>query len=648
MKALLRRALKLFTPPERIKCSDWARKYRRLSPEASSQGGHFSFDDAPWQIEPMDAPDDPEVASVVLMWASQTAGKTETVNNIVGHTIDVDPCPILVIQPTLELGETWSKDRLATMLRDTPRLRGKVKDAKTRDSGNKILYKRFPGGHITIAGANSPASLASRPIRKVLFDEVDRFPASAGNEGDPIALAEKRTESFPDAVTIKVSTPTLKGLSRIEKEFEKSDKRYWFCPCPKCGFYQTLKWCQVKWGDDPDNPWYECENPECQAHLTDADRRRMIRRGEWRATAPFTGIRGYHLNGIYALFPPKKPFKNRLQQMVAAFLEAKAGGLETLKVWTNTFLAETWEDPTGEKPDWEALFDRREDYGGDDPKNPIIPAKVGLLVAAVDVQRNRLEYEVIGYGLDEETWGIERGQIYGNPHQDDVWSALDELLDKTYTHENGAKLRIATMAIDISDGQTAIPVARYVRPRQVRRVWAVKGSSTPNAPITSTARRGKKVKVPVFMVGTDTAKATIYARLNILDPGPRYMHWPKGFGYDSEYFKQLTAESVRTEWRKGVPVRVWRKERDRNEALDIRVYALAVVEILNPNMKKLMEYAQKDAEQPASRDYVLKPAEDNPKRDATESQPAPEPEAPPVKRKPVIRRKNNFIGRWKQ
>lgn len=605
----------------------------------------------------MDEVDNPEVSSVVLIWPSQVAGKTETVNNIVGHKIDIDPCPILVIQPTLEMAETWSKDRLTPMLRDTPRLRNRVKDARSRDADNKILHKRFPGGHITMAGANSPASLASRPIRILLFDEVDRFPASAGTEGDPVSLAEKRTESFPDAVSIKVSTPTVKGASRIEEEFEKSDKRYWFVKHKKgpdgkaCGHEFHFKWSQVEWNkDDITDAWINC--PCCKGRIYDRERQEMVRAGKWKATAPFKGVRGYHLNAIYTLFRPQRGYKNRLHQLVAKFLEAKRGGPEKLKVFVNTVLAESWAEDFEDKPTWEALYKRVEVYGGEDDKNPIVPAGALVLIGSVDVQKDRLELEVQGLGMDEETWGIERRQIWGDPHKPATWKPLDDYLDKTYQHELGSQMRIAIMVIDSGDGKTSVPVYSFVKPRQARRVFAVKGSSTPNAPLIATAKLQKKSRVQVITVGTDTAKATLYARLNMQDPGPRYLHFPKGFGYDAEFFEQLTAESVRTEYKKGVPVRVWRKDRDRNEALDMRVYALAAVPILNPNMPKIKKQveasAQKKAEEQKPKDYYLKdteaPAEQQPT--STVKEISSKPKTQIIRGGP--RRPGGWVGGWKK
>ena len=241
---LIERSFEAFRPPERLTVSEWAVRHRRLSPEGSAFTGRFRLESAPYQAEPMEAVNDPEVQSVVLQWASQT-GKTEILNNIVGFFISEEPSPMLVLQPTLDMAETWSKDRLAPMVRDTTILTDLVADARARDSGNTVLHKRFNGGHITVAGANSPASLASRPIRVVLCDEVDRYPNSAGAEGDPISLAQKRSDTFFNSVHVTTSTPTIKGVSRVEAEFDLTDQRRWFCPCPHCGEHQTLEWAQV-------------------------------------------------------------------------------------------------------------------------------------------------------------------------------------------------------------------------------------------------------------------------------------------------------------------------------------------------------------------------------------------------------------------
>lgn len=549
-----------------------------MSKEANSKGGNFSFDEAPWQREVVDAPDDPDVGRVVLMMASQTAGKTESINNMVGKAIDIDPCPMLDVQPTLEMGETWSTDRLATMLRDTPCLRGKVRDPRSRDSGNKILSKRFPGGHITIVGANSPAGLASRPIRKVFFDEVDRYPLSAGTEGDPIALAEKRTESFPDAVIVETSTPTIKGISRIEKSFERSDKRYWFVEFPCCGHQTNLRWEMVKWTDaDAKTAWLEC--PNCRAKLADADRRLMILNGQWRATAPFkNGVRGYHLNGIYVLFAPKKPYKTRLEQMVAAFLEAKATGTEALKVWTNTFLAETWEETDLDSLVAHEIGKRAEDYG------PEIPDGVLVLTAGGDVQRDRIEAFVMGHGVDRETWAVHYEILWGDPLLPQVWKDLDAFLERTYKTKDGIEMKVAAACIDSGDGKTVDSVYAFCKKRFGRRIYATKGANVAGLPIVGPLKRSKR-GCPLFRIGTDTAKAETYGRLKIEEKGPGYAHFPKRpeAGFDQNFYVGLTCEKPRRVYKKGVQKIQWIcPQGARNEPLDLFVLNLAAVGILQP------------------------------------------------------------------
>jgi phage terminase large subunit GpA-like protein len=655
--ALLQKTSRNFTPPVRLKCSEWTLQRRKLSPEATSKaGGSFSFKDAPWQEEVLDAPNDPTVGEVVLMWASQVTGKTETLNNMVGYTIDIDPCPILNLQPTLEMGETWSKDRLATMLRDTPALRGKVRDARSRDANNTILHKGFRGGHITIAGANSAASLASRPIRKVFFDEIDRYPQSAGTEGDPIALAEKRTESFPDAVRIKTSTPTIKKVSKIEKAFDASDKRYWFCPCPHCKHEQHLKWGQVKWlGDETDvfnlQIWYECE--ACLKPWNDRERQAAVRAGKWKATAPFRGVRGYHLNGVYCLFAPQKPFKNRLQQMVSAFLKAKAGGKYTYMVWVNTFLAETWEDET-EVIESGSLMQRREDYG------PELPDEVLLLTAGIDAQKDRLEIEIDGWGANEESWAVEYIVVPCELLKGQWHSELDQvLLNRVWKTKSGRELRIRTSAFDCSAFTSHVHA--YCRPRFGRNIFAVKGSNQAGEPVIGSLMRAKGRKCPYYRLGTDTAKDIIYGRLKIApikNPngtvfyGPGYMHYTRRreSNFDETYFKMLTAESLRVKHVKGYPVRYYEKEQDaRNEAIDLRVYSLAALYqhpvdwiLLTKNIEKQQKRQQKEyqlRESPAS------------EPDAPKEQPEPpKPVLQPARRPFVrpLRPGKNFVTGWKK
>ena len=578
---LIERSFEAFKPPERLTVSEWAVRHRRLSPEGSAFTGRFRLETAPYQQEPMEAVNDADVQSVVLMWASQT-GKTEVINNVVGFFICEEPSPMLILQPTLDMAETWSKDRLAPMVRDTAVLTDLVADAKARDSGNTVLHKRFTGGHVTVAGANSPASLASRPIRVVLCDEVDRYPQSAGAEGDPISLAQKRSDTFFNSVHVTTSTPTIKGVSRVEAEFDLTDQRRWFCPCPHCKEYQTLKWEQVSWDKDedgkhlPETARLICS--ECNKDISDKQREVMVRQGEWRATAPFEGKRGYHLNGLCSLFPPRKGYKTRLHQAVAQFLDAKHRGTESIKAWTNTFLAETWEEQ-GETVHASPLMARREPY------SEIVPQDAVVLVAGCDCQDDRIEVEIVAFGVGEECWGIEYKTIYGAITNPATWTSLDEFLTRSWKHESGVQLRVASAMIDT--GYQSKIVYDFCKPREVNRVFAIKGVAGVNRPVVSRPNRGNSAKVALFSLGVDSAKELIYSRLKIEDSGAGYCHFPIGQGYDEEYFEQLTAEKAVTRVRNGVKSRVWQKTRARNEALDVRVYALAAFINLNASLDQL-------------------------------------------------------------
>ena len=334
IRSAVNKAFKLFEPPTDLTVSQWADQKRVLSAEASSESGKFYTNRAEYQRGIMDAFSDPHVEDVVCMTSAQI-GKTEILNNIVGFFIDQDPSPMLVLQPTVDMAQAYSKDRLAPMVRDNPCLRDKVKDPKAKDSGNTILHKTFSGGHITIVGANSPSSLASRPIRIVLCDEVDRYPESAGGEGDPINLAKKRNTTFWNKKNALFSTPTIKGLSRIESAYEQSDKRKYYVKCPHCNFEQTLMWGQVKWEDsDPSTAYYECA--DCRAQLNDTDKINMVKTGRWIAENPFNGIAGFHINELYS---PWRKFADTVKD----FLNSKKD-TEKLKTWVNTALGETWEE----------------------------------------------------------------------------------------------------------------------------------------------------------------------------------------------------------------------------------------------------------------------------------------------------------------
>jgi phage terminase large subunit GpA-like protein len=517
----------------------------------------------------MDAVSDPSIETVVVMSSAQV-GKTEMLNNLVGYHVHQDPAPILLLQPTLEMAQAWSKDRLAPMLRDTPSLRGRVRAPRSKNSNNTLLHKVFPGGHITMAGSNSPASLASRPVRIVLCDEVDRYPVSAGTEGDPVNLARKRTATFWNRTIILTSTPTVKGVSRVEMEFGQSDQRYFFVPCPHCGAHQRLVWSSVTWLKDeagkglPETAQYACEH--CAGLWTETERHLAVKRGEWRATEPTKNRAGFHLSELYSPW-------STLESMVAAFLEAK-GRPELLKTWVNTSLGETWEEE-GETVDGVGLYGRREKYPA------AVPERALLLTAGIDVQRDRIEMEVVAWGEGEESWNVDYRVLPGDTARPEVWRDLDDCLGVTYTHETGTEFHITSALIDSGDQTTT--VYQFVKPRQGRRIFAGKGIAGPGRPVVKVSRKlsGKKSRdVDLYQVGVDDAKGIIYARLAIEEAGPGYCHFP--MERDAEFFAQLTAEKLMTKFYKGYPRKEWVKTRPRNEALDCRVLAFAALKILNP------------------------------------------------------------------
>jgi phage terminase large subunit GpA-like protein len=551
-------------PPPKLSVSEWADTYRRLSPESSAEPGRWLTARAEYQRGIMDAVSDPAVRTVVVMSSAQV-GKTEMLNNLVGYHIDQDPAPILVLQPTLEMAHTWSKDRLAPMLRDTPTLRGKVKEPRSKNSQNTLLHKVFPGGHITMAGSNSPASLASRPIRVVLCDEVDRYPPSAGSEGDPVSLARKRTATFWNRKVILTSTPTVKGASRVELEFEQSDKRYFHVPCPHCKKEQALKWANVSWPkDEPEEAQYGCEH--CGALWTEVQRHQAVRKGRWIAEKPGGDRVGFHLSELYSPW-------STLSDIARAFLEAKKS-TDLLKTWVNTCLGETWED-RGESIDQHGLYSRREKYPAQVPEDALI------LTAGIDVQHDRIEMEVVAWGEGEESWNVDYRVIPGDTSRDAVWADLDDALGSSYTHQTGTQLLITAAVIDSSDQTTT--VYSFVKRSRHQRLFAGKGVPGQGRPVAQVSRKTSGTKrrdVDLYAIGVDDAKGIVYARLKVTEPGPGYCHFP--LERDVEYFEQLTAEKLITKYHKGFARKEWVKARARNEALDCRVYAFAALKILNP------------------------------------------------------------------
>ena len=513
----------------------------------------------------MDAVNDPNVKDIVVMSSAQV-GKTELLLNTIGYHIGHDPAPILLVQPTKENAEAFSKDRLAPMLRDTPVLKGKVADARSRDSNNTITHKTFAGGHITMVGANSPVGLASRPIRIVLCDETDRYPLSSGGEGDPVDLARKRATTFWNRKVILVSTPVTKGASIIEEAYQASDQRKFYVPCPECGHEQILTWSNVHWPENkPEEAEYSCES--CGVLWDDADRNRAVKAGKWVAERPDAIVAGFWINAIYSPWV-------ELGALAKDFLRAKdnPGKLQT---FVNTVLAETWEE-VGSRLDASKVTSRLEPVNTGQIHEDIL-----VITAGADVQQDRIEVEVVGWAADEQSWSLDYHVILGDPSGDAIWDELDEVLRDVYETADGRHLRIQSAAVD--SGFMTSKVYAFTKTRQG--VNAIKGQSGAGRPLSSGASK-TRTGDRVFIIGVDTAKDLVFARAARDDVGPGYMHFPED--RSEEYFAQLleSEEIIQTRQR-GRLAPSYKQIRTRNEALDCRVYAIAALHIGRFNLARL-------------------------------------------------------------
>lgn len=511
---------------------------------------------------------DPLVRKITVMGPTQLL-KTELINNVVGYFIDQDPAPMIVMQPTGKMAEAWSKDRLDKMLRDTPALAGRVKDKRSRDSDNTILHKSFPGGHVTVVGSNSPSDLASRPVRVVLCDEVDKYPVSAGKEGDPIKLIEERSDTFWNSLSIRVCSPTIQGRSRIETEYDLSDKRVFCGLCPTCNSLEELKWENVKWEDtDPeDSAHYVCS--KCVQPWTEQDRLNAIAHGEYVATAPFKGHAGFKCNKLASPWQP-------VSVLVRKYLEAKDDP-EKLKTFTNTQLAETWVEK-GEVPEFKRLYERREAYSVN-----TLPAGTLFLTAGADVGKDYLKVEIVGWGRVKQSWSVDYRTIMGDTATDVPWLELDKILNENWLASDGRELKLRMLLVD--SGFNTQHVYKWVRKHPADRVRAIKGSDSLqmsfSAPrdidVTSQGAKLRRAS-KVWPVGVSVIKSELYSWLKLDGAGddgkylPGFCHYPQ---YDEEYFKSLCSEQLMKKTINGRTVYRWVKIHERNEALDCRVYARA-------------------------------------------------------------------------
>lgn len=585
------------TPLSDQTVSEWADSYRMLSSEAAAEPGRWRTERAPYQKAIMDAFTESDINVVVAKTASQI-GKSDIMNNVIGRFSHLAPAPMMMLQPTIEMSQDYSKTRIAPMIRDTKVLKDIFKEVKSRETSNTILSKQFPGGRLIMAGANSPAGLASRPIKILLADEVDRFPKSAGTEGDPVGLAAKRMTTFWDRVMGLFSTPTNAGDSRIEDEYVTGTQEEWQHQCPNCDEWHLLTHRDMHTDYDSSIDkkgkkhvivkavTWRC--PDCGFGFTETEMRQAAQKYiAQNASALAKGVRSFFVNCFAS------PWVN-WSDVMQEWLEAQ-GDPEREKVVVNTRFGEAYE-PKGNFENHQQFMRRRENYGAE------LPDGVLLLTAAVDVQDNRLEYEICGWGMAEENWGIKKGVILGVPDTQEVWDMLDEQLDKEYRFASGKGLIVARTFID-SGGHYTKETYAYCKKRFTRQRFVVKGSSVPGVPLIHKYSKVKLVRgtIPLVMIGTDSGKQYIMDRLSIEEPGPKYFHWPLdesdgiamqlNRGYDEYYFKGLIAETKEPRRKNGVLVYQWvnvAKDK-RNEPLDLRVYNLACMLSINPDFESLKE-----------------------------------------------------------
>jgi phage terminase large subunit GpA-like protein len=518
-----------------------------------------------------------DIQEVVIMKGSQV-GLTEAGFNIIGFYIDMDPCPMMYVMPTDGVVKRNSKIRFDPMVEASPQLRQKINPSRIRDKTNSMLEKAFPGGVLIFCGANSPAPLRSVPIRLIVLDEVDAMPSDVGGEGNPIDLARARTRTFPQKKVMIISTPTVEGASMIEQEYTSTDQRRYFVPCPECGLMQTLEFESLRWETTADVR-YECCG--CNHLIEERAKPKMLKLGEWRSTKEENkSLRrvGYHLSALYS------PYGWYSWSEAAQQYENAGTDAEKLKVFYNTVLGETYKEK-GDAPEWDSLYSRRENYPTYRP-----PAKVVFLTAGCDVQKDRLELEIVGWCKDLQSYSIDYRVIPGDTSSTgpgSVWETLGKLMQEQWQREDGRILMIRRLAVD--SGFNTSEVYNFCFSQDITRVSAIKGRESLNmavaAPRPVTFKfNGKPIKFnALWTVGTSFLKAEIYGKLKLKvneDESfpPWYCHFPSA--YEPYYFRMLTAEHLQKRIVRGFAVYEWVKSFARNEALDCRIYARAAMAML--------------------------------------------------------------------
>ena len=611
VQRLMRQVSQKWRPPLKVKTRDWANKYRYLSSVEAARPGKYSTSVTPyldWENSPLDALDDPNVQVVCCQKSAQVAWTSGILGNFVGKIIDTEPSPILVLFPKEGAAKEYMDEKFTPMVEATPALREKI-DTRARVSGQRQLFKKFAGGFLKLVGSNSPASVKSSPVPIVCVEEPDDCNLNLRGQGDSIKLAKERTKTYRRPKIVLGGTPTIAGVSTIAAEMELSDKRVGMIPCHDCGEAHALSFDYLKCDEDPNSKhpifgsklpetaYYVC--PHCGSVWNDMQKNRNVKRGWWQATAPFHGTAGFFLNELYSPFPGSV-FSELMKKWLTAQHEMEQGDIASMIAFVNSSMGIPFE-MTNDGVKEDELAERGEDY-----EELTVPRGGVLLTMGVDVQHDRLAIIIRAWGRGEESWLVFWGEIHGNTidRNSDIWKKLAEMIfQATYLHENGAKMKIAAVSIDSSDGNTSDAVYDFVRRCRGQRVnvMAVKGSQNPDKEIFSKARpidlkhkntKADKYGVQVYSVGVSKAKDLLideHARINLTGDGAGRMHFYASVRVD--YFGQLLSE-IKVPSRLNKHKKVWQKKVGvRNEALDCEVYALHAARSLGTHSMSASKWA---------------------------------------------------------
>lgn len=564
-------------PEPRLTVSEWADQHRFLSPKASAEPGKWRTPRVPYLKEVQDNLSSLSPFEEIIGMKGAQLGWTEAGCNWLGYIIDAAPGPILAVQTTEKMARRYSKTRFDSMVLATPRLRNRIKPARVRDGGNTTMEKDFDGGVIAFAGANSASALRSMPVRYLFLDEVDAYPLDLDGEGSPVDLAKARTRTFSKKKIFLISTPTVDSISVIQREFLSTDQRYYFVPCPHCDHKQTLVWKNMKWdAGKPDSVRYMCE--ECACLIEERFKTVMLEKGEWKATHPENASPikvGYHINSLYS------PYGWYSWAEAVKEWEEAQGDTPKLKAFVNTVLGETWKDK-GEAPPWENLFNRRETYA-----IRSVPQEVCFLTCGADVQKDRIELEIVGWAKGKKSYSIDYRVLRGDTSAQDVWGQLGTVLNETFIRADNLQMPIRLTAVD--SGFNTQEVYDFCLKFGADRAIPTRGQDKQAVMISApkqvlVTRAGKKVGgVGLWNIGVSLIKSELYGwlRLEIGEDGIK----PKGYctfpQYDQHHFKGLASEEMQlTVDKRGRRRYEWVVKYLRNEQLDCRVYARAAAAVI--------------------------------------------------------------------